>query len=62
VVDIHSHAHMGAFFSLTDNEDEQGLSLYMVVGKLDTLIPEVEIRLGVYGYHIPLNLEEIFDV
>jgi len=62
VVDIHSHAHMGAFFSLTDNEDEQGLSLYMVIGKLDTLIPEVEIRLGVYGYHIPLNLEEIFDV
>jgi PRTRC genetic system protein A len=62
VVDIHSHAAMSAFFSSTDDSDEQGLRLYMVVGRLDTLLPEVELRLGVYGYFVPMNLDEVFDV
>jgi hypothetical protein len=34
----------------------------MVVGRLDTLLPEVELRLGAYGYFIPLSVEEAFDV
>ena len=62
VMDIHSHGRMKAWFSGTDNTDEQGLRLYMVVGMLDTLLPEVEIRLGVYGYFAPLCVEEVFDV
>jgi len=62
VMDIHSHGRMKAWFSGTDNRDEQGLRLYMVVGRLDTLLPEVEIRLGVYGYFAPLCVEEVFDV
>ena len=63
VMDIHSHGSMKAFFSVTDNMDEQGLRLYMVVGRLDTLLPEVELRLGVYGYFAPLEIiEEVFDV
>jgi PRTRC genetic system protein A len=62
VMDIHSHGCMKAWFSGTDNTDEQGLRLYMVVGRLDTLLPEVEIRLGVYGYFTPLCVEEVFDV
>ena len=62
ILDIHSHANMSAFFSSTDDGDEQGLRLYMVVGKLDTLIPEVETRLGVYGYFAPVNVSDIFDV
>ena len=62
VMDIHSHGHMDAFFSCTDDSDEKGLRLYVVVGRLDTLLPEVEIRLGVYGYFIPLSVEEVFDV
>ena len=62
VMDIHSHGHMKAWFSGTDNTDEQGLRLYMVVGRLDTLLPEVELRLGVYGYFIPLSVEDVFDV
>jgi PRTRC genetic system protein A len=61
-MDIHSHGHMKAWFSGTDNTDEQGLRLYMVVGRLDTLLPEVELRLGVYGYFIPLSVEDVFDV
>lgn len=62
IMDIHSHGRMKAWFSGTDNTDEQGLRLYMVVGRLDTLLPEVEIRLGVYGYFTPLCVEEVFDV
>lgn len=62
VMDIHSHGHMEAFFSCTDDSDEKGLRLYMVVGRLDTLLPEVKLRLGAYGYFIPLSVEEVFDV
>jgi PRTRC genetic system protein A len=62
VMDIHSHGRMDAFYSTTDNRDEQGLRLYMVVGRLDTLLPEVELRLGAYGYFAPLSVEEVFDV
>ncbi|MFB0559505.1 MAG: hypothetical protein ACETVS_03115 [Dehalococcoidales bacterium] len=62
VLDIHSHGSMKAFFSGDDNRDEQGLRLYMVVGMLDTLLPEVELRLGVYGYFATLSIDEVFDV
>lgn len=62
IMDIHSHGRMKAWFSGTDDTDEQGLRLYMVVGMLDTLLPEVEIRLGIYGYFTPMCVEEIFDV
>ena len=61
VLDIHSHGMMSAFFSGTDNKDEQGLKLYMVVGRLDTLVPEVEIRVGVYGYFARVEFDEIFS-
>jgi len=60
VLDIHSHGTMSAFFSGTDNRDEQGLRLYMVVGRLNTLFPDVELRVGVYGYFAPVDVEEIF--
>lgn len=60
VLDIHSHGGMSAFFSGTDDRDEQGLQLYMVVGRLDTLLPEVEMRVGVYGYFAPVQREEVF--
>ncbi len=62
VVDIHSHSGMSAFFSGTDNRDEQGLRLYMVVGELERLWPDVELRVGVYGYFAPLEMGEAFDV
>lgn len=62
VMDIHSHGTMRAFFSEMDDQDEQGLKLYMVVGRLDTLLPEVEMRVGVYGYFAPVQREEVFSV
>lgn len=62
VLDIHSHGIMSAFFSGQDNTDEQGLRLYMVVGRLNTLIPEYELRVGVYGYFATLWFNEVFGV
>jgi len=62
ILDIHSHGTMGAFFSGIDDADEQGLRLYMVVGELDTLIPEVKMRLGAYGHFAPVTRKDIFDV
>lgn len=60
VMDLHSHALMSSFFSGIDTRDEQGFAIYAVVGKLDQLIPEVELRIGVYGYFEKLNLNEVF--
>jgi len=62
VVDIHSHGLMGAFFSETDNIDEQGMSLYVVVGKLDEELPEALLRVGVYGYFKELVWEDVFEL
>ncbi|GAH85370.1 unnamed protein product, partial [marine sediment metagenome] len=49
VLEMHSHGHMGARFSSTDNVDETGLKLYGVVGKLNAT-PIVKLKIGVYGY------------
>ena len=62
IMDIHSHGCMDPFFSSTDDRDEKGLRLYMVVGRLDTLLPEVELRLGVYGYFVNIDVGEVFGV
>jgi PRTRC genetic system protein A len=61
LVDIHSHAAMGAFYSLKDDEDDKGFRLSLVAGKLDTMTPEMEMRLVMYGYYAPVAIEEVFD-
>jgi len=62
VLDIHSHAAMGAFYSVGwDDPDEQGFRLSMVAGKLNTLVPDIEMRIGVYGYFAPVAIAEVFD-
>ncbi len=60
VLELHSHGCMGAFFSGTDNNDETGLKLYGVVGKLDAK-PMVKLRIGAYGYFRELPWGEVFD-
>lgn len=61
VLDIHSHvAGVPARFSGTDNYDDQGFCLYAVVGDLQNLFPTMELRLGVYGYFMPLKKDDIF--
>ena len=61
VLDIHSHVGgVPAHFSGIDDRDEQGLGLYAVVGNLRNLCPTIELRLGIYGYFMPLKKEDIF--
>jgi hypothetical protein len=61
VLDIHSHVGgVPAHFSSIDNRDEQGLCLYAVVGDLRNLCPTIELRLGIYGYFMPLGKEDVF--
>jgi len=61
VLDIHSHVGgVPACFSSIDDHDEQGLCLYAVVGDLRNLCPTIDLRLGIYGYFIPLEKEDIF--
>jgi PRTRC genetic system protein A len=60
VVGLHSHGRMGAFFSGTDDRDDQGFLVSVVVGKLDRLVPAAGARLCIYGYLAPADLREVF--
>ena len=55
VAEFHSHGGSGAFFSATDDRDEQGFRIYGVAGRLDALRPELRLRVGVYGHFAQLD-------
>jgi PRTRC genetic system protein A len=57
--ELHSHGNMNAFWSRTDDADEQGARVYAVIGRLDTA-PEIRVRVGVYGYWQPLPVTAVF--
>ena len=61
VAEFHSHGTSRAFFSATDDRDEQGFRVYGVVGRLDADLPELSLRVGVYGNFAPLDWPEVFD-
>ena len=61
VAEFHSHGGSRAFFSATDDRDEQGFRIYGVVGRLDALQPELSLRVGVYGHFAPLDWPQVFD-
>ena len=60
VAEFHSHAGHRAFFSATDDRDEQGFRIYGVVGRLDAPRPELALRLGIYGHFAPLEWRQVF--
>lgn len=60
LLELHSHGRHPARFSPTDDADERGFRLYAVVGGLDGDRPEVALRVGVYGYFLPLPWEAVF--
>jgi PRTRC genetic system protein A len=60
VLEIHSHHRSPAHFSPTDDADEQRLCLYGVLGRLDGERPEVALRVGAYGYYLPVPWESVF--
>ena len=61
VAEFHSHGHSRAFFSKTDDGDEQGFRIYGVAGRLDNDRPELSLRVGVYGHFAPVEWSQVFD-
>ncbi|HIP73617.1 MAG TPA: hypothetical protein EYH05_19745 [Anaerolineae bacterium] len=59
ICDLHAHGNMRAFWSRTDDADEQSARLFAVIGKLDSE-PEIRLRVGVYGYWMPLPVTAVF--
>ena len=61
VAEFHSHGTSRAFFSKTDDGDELGFRIYGVVGRLDSdRLPELSLRVGVYGHFAPLDWPQVF--
>ena len=61
VAEFHSHGRSRAFFSKTDDGDEQGFRIYGVAGRLDSDRPELSLRVGVYGHFAPVEWSRVFD-
>ncbi len=59
ICDLHSHGNMAAFWSSTDDADEQSARFFAVIGKLDSE-PEIRLRVGAYGYWMPLPVTAVF--
>lgn len=62
VMDIHSHNTMGAFFSGTDDKDEQRDQLYGVIGNIEKQEPDMKFRMCCGGKHHDLDMEQLFDI
>jgi PRTRC genetic system protein A len=60
-IECHSHHHMNAFFSGTDDRDEQGFRIYAVLGKIYDH-PQLRVRVGVFGQHFQIPATEIFEL
>lgn len=51
VVDMHSHGHYGAYFSIEDNEDDRGsMKFSLVVGSFKGTAPTSVMRLCMLGF------------
>ena len=61
VAEFHSHGSLSAFFSATDDRDEQGFRIYGVAGRLHSARPELRLRVGVYGHFAPVEWSQVFD-
>jgi len=61
VAEFHSHGSSRAFFSKTDDGDEQGFRIYGVVGRLNDPEPELSLRVGVYGHFATADWLQVFD-
>jgi PRTRC genetic system protein A len=61
LIDLHSHARMEPFFSITDNKDEQGFRIFAVIGNVN-VNPEIRVRVGVYGNYWNIPASMIFEM
>lgn len=63
VVSCHSHNSMIAKFSSTDDADEKGDMLYMVMGELNKPIPKYSMRARLAGQTVKsLTLADVFEI
>lgn len=62
VIDLHSHATMGAYFSTVDDADEVGFRIYAVLGRVDTRHPEMAVRVGLHGHWWPIPADWVFEL
>ena len=60
LLDLHSHHAMRAYFSATDDRDDQGLSVSAVIGNIFER-PEIVVRLNIYGLHCAAPALMVFD-
>lgn len=61
IIEVHSHHTMAAFWSSTDDRDEQGFRLYAVLGDIFRR-PTLRVRVGLYGYFLELPPTQVFDL
>jgi PRTRC genetic system protein A len=54
-IDLHTHGIDRAFWSFTDNRDDQGVQVAGVFGNLDRDKPSAAFRLAVNGYYKPIR-------
>ena len=53
---------MPAFFSGTDDRDERATRVYMVVGLLHTVAPQIRTRISVGGSFVPIDSRLLIDI
>lgn len=63
IMEVHSHHGMGAFFSATDNHEEQaGFRLFAVLGRVTSQSPEIRVRVGIYGHFWEIPADWAFEL
>jgi PRTRC genetic system protein A len=60
-IEVHSHNTMPAFFSKTDNRDENGLRIYGVLGRMDRDVVDFKLRISIYGHYSVLPYQLVFE-
>lgn len=61
VAEVHSHNTMPAYFSCTDNRDEKATRVYIVVGRMDKVFPDIKARISCGGKFVKIEPSEIME-
>ena len=60
-IDVHSHNVMPAKFSAIDDADEKATRIYAVIGRLDSMMPEISVRMSNGGKYLPIEPTLVFE-
>jgi PRTRC genetic system protein A len=60
LIEVHSHGNMPPVPSATDNADEQGFRIYVILGCVNSF-PQISVRVGLAGYFCPIPAYMIFE-